>query len=1011
MNKVKIKNGEIIIPTYNVAMNDQEPPLINEMTPRGAPIYPYKTQEVISENRKEKEYRAVFLENDYIRLTFLPELNGRLYSAYDKINNNELFYANPTVKPGLFSVRGAWPAIGIEFNFPNSHTTTTMEEVSCITKEYHDGSASVVVGDIEMTGRMGWCVEIKLSPDSNLIAMESKLYNPTEFPQRYYYWINAACPCYGETEFIYPPSTKRLLTHPPMDASRLAFLNWPLHEGCRINYFKNINQHFPVFAEKMEDDFYGIYHHNKNYGLIHIADRNLVRGRKLWMFGNARDGKIFIDLLSEESADYCELQTGPFTLQSDYRMLKPGRMYIQRDYWAPIANTGGFNFFCREFGAKISLDKYNESIEIKICGITTMKNIKVVVYEQDENLDSTIFNTTPGTTLKLSLACRKNSEIFFYDNNDSFLSVYKVNTSPDTLNDLEISDIDSNHNFLQGKYREEQGIENQAATYYANATSDDLQSKLAEARLACTNGENKKGRRLLNNLLRIDRSNCEALLLLGSLNLTDGRYKEAEMNFSKAANDNQYRDKALHKLIYSVIIKRNYNKAFEIIDELIHFGIPSANVYALKALCEFKSEIDCTESLQLAENIFFMDPLLLAIKFLFNKNIPSQHHLCIEAACSLIRLKYYDDAVEILNTQINNISDALSVYYIAWMKHKLGAENSALKILANATSLKWPNHFASRNETEEVLRYVLQINNNDTTANYQLGCLLAYKKRWSEAIRFWKNCSGDLLNDAMRNTALYHWKIKKDTDQAAKYFNRAINKKCGNLTLIEAERFYEETAYQLNRITVFKDQSKDRENDSRYNLSKARTLLVNDRASEALDIMLNNRFSLIEGKMLSRDTYEQIYAALATTTAKNGNPESAATLYLKATEYPENIGIGKPSNNKESEWYFKAGEIFTQINMQKKAEECYNKGAARGEFFDLDFFPIKRVVWEASWENIDVRYWKNIIYRIRCLKKIKTNDIAGQLKIKVKKYLIHLSDCGRDNEKETIILKELYNEI
>ena len=491
MNKVQIKNSEIIIPTYEVAMSDQEPPLINEMTPRGAPIYPYKTQEVISNKRIEKNYRTVLLENDYIKLTILPELNGRLYSAYDKINNNELFYANPIVKPGLFAVRGAWPAIGVEFNFPNSHTTTTMEEISYTTKEYHDGSASVIVGDIEMTGRMGWSVEIKLTPDSNSIAMESKLYNPTESPQRYYYWMNAACPCYRETEFIYPPSTKRLLTHPPMDASRLAFIDWPVHEGHKINHFKNINQHFPIFAEKMEDDFYGIYHHNKDYGLMHIADHNLVRGRKLWMFGNARDGKIFIDLLSEDSADYCELQTGPFTLQSDYRLLKPGRMYLQRDYWAPIANTGGFNFACREFGAKIDFDKENRTAEINICGTTIMKNIKVIVSDNGKCLDSALFNAQPSVAHKLSLACSEKSEISFYDANGALLSMYKVNAIPDSINDLEASGFNSDHDFLQGKYLEEQGRENQATDYYANAASDNLQAKLAEARLACKNGENE----------------------------------------------------------------------------------------------------------------------------------------------------------------------------------------------------------------------------------------------------------------------------------------------------------------------------------------------------------------------------------------------------------------------------------------------------------------------------------------------------------------------------------------
>ena len=151
MNIVKIDSGKLELAAYPLGPEDKEPPLWKEFTPRGAEIYPYTTQEVLGGEATAHTYEALYLENNYLKLTFLPELNGRLYSAFDKINGNELFYANPVIKPGLFAVRGAWVAVGVEFNFPNSHTSTTLDPVHCESKQYDDGSASVIVGDIEQT--------------------------------------------------------------------------------------------------------------------------------------------------------------------------------------------------------------------------------------------------------------------------------------------------------------------------------------------------------------------------------------------------------------------------------------------------------------------------------------------------------------------------------------------------------------------------------------------------------------------------------------------------------------------------------------------------------------------------------------------------------------------------------------------------------------------------------------------------------------------------------------------
>ena len=194
MNPVAIEHTTLALPWYAPGDDDVEPALLAEFTPRRAPVYPYTLSEVIQFGKEERIFEALTLENEFLKLTILPELGGRLYSAFDKLHRQEMFYRNPVIRPGLFAVRGAWPAVGVEFNFPNSHNAQTLEKVQCRTAIHPDGSASVTVGDLELVSRMAWAVTITLHPGVAAIDIETKLCNPTSDPHRFYYWMNAACP-------------------------------------------------------------------------------------------------------------------------------------------------------------------------------------------------------------------------------------------------------------------------------------------------------------------------------------------------------------------------------------------------------------------------------------------------------------------------------------------------------------------------------------------------------------------------------------------------------------------------------------------------------------------------------------------------------------------------------------------------------------------------------------------------------------------------------------------------
>ena len=172
--------------------------------PRWRPVYPYTMLDTLTHRRVEHTYRAVFVENEYLRVTVLPELGGRVYAIFDKTANRDVLYTNHVVKYAMVGLRGAWISGGIEWNFPDGHTLTTVSPVDYTTRLEPDGSAAVVIGDTERVQRMQWAVTVRLRPGRKDVESEVTLYNRTELPGRYWYWATAAAPAADDLRFVYP---------------------------------------------------------------------------------------------------------------------------------------------------------------------------------------------------------------------------------------------------------------------------------------------------------------------------------------------------------------------------------------------------------------------------------------------------------------------------------------------------------------------------------------------------------------------------------------------------------------------------------------------------------------------------------------------------------------------------------------------------------------------------------------------------------------------------------------
>lgn len=107
--------------------------------------------------KTDREYDAVVLENEFIRVTVLPELGGRIYEGYDKKLDYNFVYKNQVIKPALIGLCGAWISGGIEFNWPQHHRPTTYMPVDCVIEEGEDGAQTAWMGEYEpLFGMKGW---------------------------------------------------------------------------------------------------------------------------------------------------------------------------------------------------------------------------------------------------------------------------------------------------------------------------------------------------------------------------------------------------------------------------------------------------------------------------------------------------------------------------------------------------------------------------------------------------------------------------------------------------------------------------------------------------------------------------------------------------------------------------------------------------------------------------------------------------------------------------------------
>src|SRR6204780_5891542 len=171
--QVRVWEGTLTLPLYEEGNPDPNPPFDQQATTRFN--YPYTLRNELTGERRNHDLRAIYLENEYLKCSVLPDIGGHVYTCIDKISGQPMFYANSSLKKADNGYPGAWAPFGVEFHFPVSHNWMSMSPVDFAHFSRADGSASVTVGNVDRVYGMEWTVELTLRPGSTVLEQRVTL--------------------------------------------------------------------------------------------------------------------------------------------------------------------------------------------------------------------------------------------------------------------------------------------------------------------------------------------------------------------------------------------------------------------------------------------------------------------------------------------------------------------------------------------------------------------------------------------------------------------------------------------------------------------------------------------------------------------------------------------------------------------------------------------------------------------------------------------------------------------
>ena len=286
---------------------------------------PYTMQDRYTRQLEERAFRVAVLENEILKATFLLELGGRLRSLVHKPSGRELLEANPVFQPANLAIRNAWFSGGVEWNIGmRGHCPFTCSPLFAGRVEGVDGTPVLRMWEWERIRQVPFQVDAYLPDGSPVLLVRVRIANPHDVEVPMYWWSNTAVPETEKTRVLVPAQGAYNFGY---GKGGPALVEIPQVQGTDITYTTNIGRAADFFFDLPEGQRPWISALNEEgRGLVQVST-DLLKGRKLFLWGMGAGGRKWQEFLSEPGHAYVEIQSGLARTQMEHIPMPAGAVW------------------------------------------------------------------------------------------------------------------------------------------------------------------------------------------------------------------------------------------------------------------------------------------------------------------------------------------------------------------------------------------------------------------------------------------------------------------------------------------------------------------------------------------------------------------------------------------------------------------------------------------------------------------------------------------------------------
>lgn len=909
----------------------------------GSTFYPYFRFDGFSRDWLNKNWKVIEMENDYLKVFIFPEIGGKIWGAIDKTNGNDFIYYNDVVKFRDIAMRGAWTSGGIELNFGIiGHAPTSSTPVNYLTRTNDDGSVSCFLSDKDRITGTIWSVEVNLPKDKAFFTTKTTWFNPSPIDVPYYQWMNAAYHAGEDLEFIFP--AQQAIGHGgEVEIEKVPYDK----EGRNILWYKN-NAYGSDKSYHMignYSDFYAAYWHKKGAGSVHYAPYDSKLGMKMFLWGMARSGAIWEDLLTDSKGQYVELQSGRMMSQAalesgatpyDITSFSPYCTDSWIEHWFPVSSTRGL-VKANPYGS-LNIIRENGYLKIyfspvqKISAVIKISDGSQILYSKSIEKDvlelftDSVQLSEIGAKIKVTLG----DNLLSYS---EFEEDFKLNRPTRTPDDFKENSI--YRKYADGVQKMNYGQFLQAEISFKKCLEIDSFYVPALNKLAMLSYRRGKYEETLDYCrvsLSINTYDGESNYLFGLVNSELEKIADSKAAFSISTYSATHRSAAFAELSKLYVKEKDWLNASKYSIKSLEFNTHNIEaLHTLLVICRYAgNEKQSLKTLEQLLAILPLDQIAMFEKYLLERDKESKERFIslvrnefpgetfLEMAKWYMSIDCNAEALELLAI-VDNVP--LADYYLAYLLNKLDKKEQAIERLEKANSMSPIFVFPNKPDDLEVFRWAAQMRPD-------------WKIDYYSALVYWLNGELEQAKTLLNNI--------NSVDFAPLFMTRAMLKSGSEklADLLTAEKLDPQwrTGKELiNYYLSIGDASNALGCGEKYyhmypsnnylGLKYARTLIENRKFQEAANHLKKIVVLPNEGSYEGREVYSKANLNLAMEHLKNKKFNKAMQAVNDSRLWLENLGVGKPydyliDNCIED---FLTAWIYEKQGKTEKATEYYKQ--------------------------------------------------------------------------------------